>query len=84
MFNDGLYRLTGHAQQRQWERNADLWDIGSVLMTGEMKTDPAWNERTREWRYRICGHDREGIELAVVIAFEGRLERLVVITCTGW
>lgn len=78
LLNDGWYRLLGHARQREWERNVNLGDIENVMKNGSIRAEAEWNERYEEWRYKMAGVDCEGVELAVVFAFEDGPELVIV------
>ena len=50
-----------------------------MLTTGTVG-DPSWDNRFRNWTYRVHGADLDGDELTVVIALDPAWARITIIT----
>ena len=68
-----------HARQRSRVRQFNRRDIEHVLRRGTVG-DPTWDDRFRNWTYRVRGADLDGDELTVVIALDPAWARITIIT----
>ena len=76
----GKYRDTTHALQRQKEKKIILTEIIQVLNTGRHeKAKDRFDESYDEWNYAIRGLTRDGLDMRVIVSFEG-LKGLLIIT----
>ena len=59
---------TKHFRDQSYQRNSTIQDAINVLESGEVSSDPPqWNERMRDWTYKVHGPDLEGDVLTVVV-----------------
>ena len=68
-----------HARERGRARRFNRRDIEQVLTNGTVG-DPTWDDRFRNWTYRVHGADLDGDDLTVVIALDPAWARITVIT----
>ena len=68
-----------HARERGRARRFNRRDIEHVLRSGTVG-DATWNDRFRNWTYRVRGVDLDGDELTVVIALDPAWARITIIT----
>ena len=71
--------FAGHAHERGRARRFNRRDIEHVLRSGTVG-DAGWNDRFRNWTYRVRGADLDGDELTVVIALDPAWARITIIT----
>ena len=69
-----------HARQRAAARRFDRRDVQSVLRTGTVGSNPEWDSRFENWKYRVTGTDLDGHELTLIIALDLAWSRITVIT----
>ena len=69
-----------HCRRRMRERCFTVDDIHRVLAKGRVSPDPEWDERYRNWKYRVSGHDCDTVPLVLIVAIEPGFERLTIIT----
>ncbi len=55
-----------HAKQRMKQRDVTDDDIKEVLTNGEIKRLAEWDDRYKNWKYRVEGTDIEGEELRII------------------
>lgn len=55
-----------HAKQRMKQRDVTDDDIKEALTNGEIKRPAEWDDRYKNWKYRVEGTDIEGAELRVI------------------
>lgn len=78
---DGILILSRHAKERMAERGYTLQDVVHVLLNGEI-VKKEYQDKTRNWSYKIQGYDLENDGGAVVVAIIKRMSA-VVITVLG-
>jgi Domain of unknown function (DUF4258) len=84
LLNEGYVKPSYHYNEdRKNLRNAPLEDVLYVLETGEIKSNPDWDEKHQNWVCKVEGYDFENDKLIVVTAIVEVNWRLVIITVTG-
>lgn len=74
----GTYVLVKHAIERQEERKIRLPDVLSVLEHGRHEREKdVFDVKRQGWKYAIRGKTINGVELRIIIAFQGPM---VIIT----
>ena len=68
-----------HARERGRARRFNRRDIEHVLTNGTVG-DASWDDRFRNWTYRVRGADLDGDDLTVVIALDPVWARITIIT----
>ena len=64
---DGKIYLTRHCQYESMvNRHVTAQDIEYVLVTGNIKKEPEWDERAKDWKYQVEGKDLDGDRLTVI------------------
>lgn len=80
IWENGFTQKSGHFEAELRNADASMVDVGNML-SGQCRVKKAeWNERYRKWRYKISGHDDDGCELGIVVSFDLRNSRLILIT----
>ena len=51
-----------------------------VLTTGTVGSDPEWDDRFENWKYRVTGTDLDGDELTLIVGIDPAWNRITVIT----
>jgi Domain of unknown function (DUF4258) len=74
--------LTDHFQHRGGQRSFDTFDAYRVLQDGLICLDE-WDEKHRNWKYKVRGTDIEGDSLTLVVAFDTANQLVKVITGHG-
>ena len=69
-----------HALERSEERQFSRRDVRHVLMTGTIGSQPTWDDRFEQWKYRVQGRDLDGEELTLIVSIEPEWERIAIIT----
>ena len=49
-------------------------------MTGTIGSQPKWDDRFEQWKYRVQGRDLDGEELTLIVSIEPEWERIAIIT----
>ena len=75
----GAISFAPHARKRARERHFSTRDVEHVLRTGAVG-NPDWNERSRNWTYRVSGADLDGDDLTVVVALDPAWARITIVT----
>lgn len=76
---NGQYRLTKHAIDRQTERAIDLPDVLYVLRTGyHERQKTTFDETFQCWKYAIRGKTVDDVDVRIIIAFDP--EDMLIIT----
>ena len=68
-----------HARNRGRRWKFSTRDVEHVLRTGNFG-DPDWNEKFRNWTYRVRGTDLDDEELTIVVAVDPVRTRIRIIT----
>ena len=55
-------------------------NAGTRSLTTGVVGSNKWDERYRNWTYRVSGSDLDGDDLTIIIALEPTQERITVIT----
>ncbi len=78
----GDVQTTVHCRMRMRERNIDFQDLLSVLLTGEIKELPEYDERYDQQKYKVEGTTIDGdsaIAVTVILSFRA----VLVVTIFG-
>jgi hypothetical protein len=68
-----------HARDWKVERNLDLSDVLYVLKNGyHEKQQTSFDENFHVWKYAVRGKTFEGIDIRIIIAFDG--DGMLIIT----
>ncbi len=69
--DQGAYRLTLHALDRQDEREIDLPDVLYVLKNGyHERAKNSFDDAFKTWKYAVRGKTVELIEIRIIVAFD--------------
>jgi hypothetical protein len=75
----GLYRQSKHAIDRELERQIDLPDVLYVLKTGyHEKQKTSFDEVFETWKYAVRGKTLDNLDIRIIIAFDE--EGMMIIT----
>ena len=67
----GLYRQSKHAIDRELERDIDLSDVLYVLKNGyHEKQKTSFDEVFQTWKYAIRGKTLDVVDIRIIIAFD--------------
>lgn len=79
--NEGKYRITFHAQERQKKYKVTLSNVLFVLLNGFHEEEKTLFDTTfQTWKYAIRGKMIDGQEeLRVIVAFENEMAVLTII-----
>jgi len=69
-----------HAKNRMKQRNVMDDDIKEALFNGEIKRDAEWDDRYKNWKYRVEGTDIEGEDLIVITIIIEKDHQLRILT----
>jgi len=72
--------LPRHARDRMAERHFNLDDVKNVLRKGTVSPDAEWDEKRRNWKYKVRGLDCDGERLEIVIALDFAFATIALIT----
>ena len=69
--DEGLYRQSKHAIERELERTIDLPDVLYVLKNGyHEKQKTSFDEAFQTWKYAVRGKTLDEIDIRIIIAFD--------------
>jgi uncharacterized protein DUF4258 len=69
--DQGLFRQSKHAIDRELERKINLADVLYVLKNGyHEKQKTSFDELFRTWKYAVRGKTLDGIDIRIIIAFD--------------
>ena len=63
----GSVTPTNHILYDHPERNYDMQDVEEVLLNGQVREPPEWDEEYENWRYKVRGHATNGKATTVVV-----------------
>ncbi len=69
--NLGDVRTTGHCRKRMAERGFGFQDLLSILLNGEIKSQPEYDEKHDQFKYRIDGSTIDGdsaVAITVIVS----------------
>ena len=72
--------ITDHTKQRMEERGFVIQDLYGVLRDGFVETEPVYDEKNQNWKYKITKRIDTVREAGVVTAIIDNYQRLVIIT----
>jgi hypothetical protein len=68
---EGFYRQSRHAIDRELERQIDLPDVLYVLKTGyHEKQKTSFDEVFETWKYAVRGKTLDNLDIRIIIAFD--------------
>ncbi len=69
--DQGLYRQSKHAIDRELERKIDLLDVLYVLKNGyHEKQKTSFDEVFQKWKYAVRGNTLDEIDIRIIVAFD--------------
>lgn len=71
--------MTLHAEEEMDADGLTIFDVGSVILTGEI-VDQQRDRESKERKYVVRGHAVDGEETAVVVSKFGRTGKLAILT----
>ncbi len=74
---EGVLILSRHAKERMEERGYTLQDVVHILLHGEI-VNKEYKDKTKNWLYRVQGHDLENDEGTIVVAIIKRMSAIVI------
>lgn len=75
----GLYRQSKHAIERELEREIDLLDVLYVLKNGyHEKQKTSFDEAFQTWKYAVRGKTLDKIDIRIIVAFD--VDGMMIIT----
>lgn len=78
--NLGDVRTTGHCRARMAERGFGFQDLLSILLNGEIKSQPEYDEKHDQFKYRVDGSTIDGDSaVAVTVIVSARAVLVVTI-----
>ena len=80
LLDNGITVLTSHFEQELAAANATMQDAASVLL-GKCKVESRrWDSRRKSYTYNLSGSDEDGDILNIVVAFDFKGSKLILIT----
>jgi len=76
--NLGDVQTTGHCRKRMGERGFGFQDLLSVLLNGEVRSQPEYDPKHDQYRYRVEGHTIDGDSAAAITVMVTTRSLLVV------
>jgi len=78
--NLGDVRTTGHCRKRMAEREFGFQDLLSILLNGEIRSQPEYDEKHDQYKYRVVGGTIDGDSaVAVTVIVSARAVLVVTI-----
>jgi hypothetical protein len=69
--DQGFYRQSKHAIDRELEREIDLPDVLYVLKTGyHEKQKTSFDDAFQTWKYAVRGKTLDEIDIRIIVAFD--------------
>lgn len=59
--------LTGHLSDRMEERGYDSQDLEQILRLGKVKDPPEYDEKHKQWKYKVAGNVIDGEKATVIV-----------------
>jgi len=78
MIHGNEYVMTPHARKEMNDDELSIYDIESVILTGEI-VERQKDRETTEWKYRVVGEAIDGVKVETVIKISPT-DKLVIIT----
>ena len=80
LLDNGITVRTHHFEQELALANATMQDVVSVLL-GKCKVESRrWDSRRKSYAYKFSGRDEDGDILSIVVAFDLKHSKLILIT----
>ena len=76
---DGEVQYGPHFRKALEQESVDIVDAWAVLRCGQIFDEPEPDIKTREWKYRVEGHEPGGKWLTIVFSFK-EVNRVFLIT----
>ncbi len=78
--NLGSVQTTGHCRKRMAERGLGFQDLLSILLNGEIKSQPEYDPKHDQFRYRVDGNTIDGDSaVAITVIVSSRSVLIVTI-----
>lgn len=69
--DQGLYRQSKHAIDRELERKIEMPDVLYVLKNGyHEKQKTSFDDAFQTWKYAVRGRTLDGMDIRIIIAFD--------------
>ena len=69
LLDSGNVKRTVHWKRRASERGFDIQDALLVAENGRIEDEGEWDAEHGNWKFSIVGHDSEGREFKMIVAF---------------
>ena len=79
----GDVRTTEHCRIRMVERRFSFQDLVSVLLNGDVKSEPEYDEKHEQYKYRVEGNTIDGDSAAAITVIVSTRALLVVTIFEG-
>lgn len=81
ILENGIVEPTNHCRcESMPKRNVTMGDVEHVLIAGEIRREPEWEEKHGNWKYRVEGEDVDGDDLIAITVIIEEDATLLILT----